>query len=42
VGQRHVLFLSLAIGHFGMNELHPFVMNELHPLFHDVFCEFCR
>jgi hypothetical protein len=40
VGQRHALFLSLAIGHFGMNELYPFGMNELHPFFHDVFCEF--
>jgi hypothetical protein len=40
VGQRHALFLSLAIGPFGMNELHPFGMNELHPFFHDVFVNF--
>jgi hypothetical protein len=42
VGQRHALFLSLAIVPFGMNELYPFGMNELHPFFHDVFYEFHR
>jgi hypothetical protein len=33
VGQCHALFLSLAIGPFGMNELHPFGTNELHLFF---------
>ena len=33
-GQRHALFLSLAIGPFGMYERHLF--------FHVVFCEFRR
>jgi hypothetical protein len=40
VGQRHALFLSLAIVPFGMNELYPFGMNELHPFFMMYFMNF--